>query len=299
MLLKTSANYDIKVQGIASAYDQNWSVKTGATSNYTEIAEHVSLDGLGIPQVDRRFLPFPSDDGGIDTGFHLRPRSMVWKLFVYAETESAYLTAIDQLFTVFRPYDRAMILTVTTPAGATRKLDVYVNGPVDVDQSNQVGYSALVSVPLYAPNPLWYGASTTTETITPSTSPTSKSIVYGGTWAAWPVIRFVGELVDPKLRWRVNTAAGLRYYYIDFTGHTIASGRTYTVDLNPGVKTILDDLGTDRLGNLAEFGTLPQLQVFSTPIDAPSGQNNADLYFTSFAGAGKVEIDYVPRYIAI
>lgn len=161
MLLKTSVKYEVKVQGSAPAYDQNWSIGTAASSSHTEIAHHVSLDGLGIPHVDRRFQPYPTADGGIDTGYHLRPRTLVWKMYIYKETESAFLTAIDQIFTVFRPYTRPIILTITTAQSAVRKLDVYVNGPIDIDQSDQVGYSALITVPLYAPDPLFYGNSTT------------------------------------------------------------------------------------------------------------------------------------------
>jgi len=299
MLINSSYKYDVTVQSLASAYNINRSIKTGVSANYTEIAKHVSLDGLGIPEPERRFLAYPAAHGGIDTGFRLKPRQLAWKLFVSASTESAFLTALDNLFVVFKPTTLPLILTITTPSGAVRKLDCFVNGPVDVAQSQQTGWSAVVTVPLYAPDPTFYGSSTTTQSITATTSPTNASLFYGGSWPAWPVIRFLGELVDPRLQLRITTASGSRYYNIDFTGHTIVSGRTYTADLRPGYKTLVDDLGANRLGNLATPATFPQFRIFAAPIDASAGQNILDLYFTSKSGAARVEIDYIPRYISL
>jgi hypothetical protein len=298
MLINSSYKYDITVQSLASAYNINRSVKTGVAANYTELAKHVSLDGLGIPEPERRFLAYPAAHGGIDTGFRLKPRQLAWKLFVSASTESAFLTALDNLFVVFKPTTLPLVLTITTPSGAVRKLDCYVNGPVEVAQSTQTGWSAVVTVPLYAPDPTFYASSTTTQSITATTSPSQGSL-YGGSWPSWPIIHFLGELVDPRLQLRITTASGSRYYNIDFTGHTIVSGRTYTADLRPGHKTLVDDLGANRLGDLATPATFPQFKIFVAPIDASGGQNIVDLYFTSKSGAARVEFEYVKRYISL
>lgn len=296
----TNATYQITVPNrISSVNDQTYTVKTAASAPSTVIAYHISLDGLGVPDPKRRFTAYPVTDGGIDTGFRLQPRQLTWTMFLNETTEALFDAAKDQLCRVFLPYDRAHTLKVTTPSGYTRWLDVYVNGAIDIDQRNQAGHTAVVKVPLYAPNPIFYDPTLNTHTITPTSSPASSSIFYGGSWHSWPVVKLTGSLTNAVLTLRVANAAGDWYYYIDFSGHTIPAGDIYTIDLNPGTKTAVNNAGDSVLAYCANIGSLAQWRLWAYPVEAASGQNYVDLTYTAKTAAAKVEVLYYNRYIAL
>lgn len=296
----TNATYQITVPNrVSTLYDQTYTIKTAASAPSTVIAYHVSLDGLGVPDPKRRFTAYPVTDGGIDTGFRMQPRQLTWTMFLNETTEAAFDAARDQLCRVFLPYDRAHTLKITTPRGYTRWLDVYVDGSIDIDQRNQEGYTAIVKVPLYAPDPIFYDPTQLTHTITPTASPANATIVYAGTWHSWPVVKLTGELANPVLTLRVVTAVGDWYYYLNFYGHTIPAGDIYTIDLAPGAKTAVNNAGASVLGYCIDVASLSQWRLWAYPIEAASGQNFIELTYTAKGAAAKVEILYYNRYIAV
>lgn len=296
----TNATYQITVPNkVNTLDDQTYTIKTAASAPSTVIAYHVSLDGLGVPDPKRRFTAYPVTDGGIDTGFRLQPRQLTWTMFLNETTEAAFDAAKDQLCRVFMPLDRPHTLKVTTPSGATRYLSVYVNGALDIDQRNQEGCTAIVRVPLYAPDPIFYDPTQLTHTINPTASPASSSIMYAGTWHSWPVVKLTGSMTNAVLTLRVVNAAGDWYYYIDFSGHTIPAGDIYTIDLAPGRKTAKNNAGASVLNYCANIGSLAQWRLWAYPIEAASGQNYVDLTYTAKTAAAKVEVLYYNRYIAL
>jgi hypothetical protein len=288
----TSATYEITVPNRVSAlYDQSYTIKTAASAPSTVIASHISLDGLGVPDPKRRFTAYPVTDGGIDTGFRMQPRQLTWTMFLSEATEAAFDAARDQLCRVFLPYDRPHVLKITTPAGSTRWLDVYVNGPIDLEQRNQEGYTAVARIPLYAPNPIFYSTTLNTHTITPVSSPATSSIMYAGTWHSWPIIKLTGQLTNAVLALRVVNGAGDWYYYVDFSGHTIPAGDVYTIDLTPGVKTAKNSAGASVLSYCANIGSLAQWRLWAYPV--------VELTYTAKSAAAKAEVLYYNRYIAL
>lgn len=231
----SNAVYEITVPNqLDSGDDTTYTVKSAASAPSTVIATHVGIDGLGVPEVRRKVDAFPTADGGIDTGYQLQPRQLTWKMLINEATEAAYDAARDQLQRVFMPLgQRPHVLKVTPAGGGTRCLDVYVSGAVEFAQSGQMGYSALATFQLMAPDPIWYTPTERSQALGLTSSSGSANVDYLGNWFESPVIELTGELSSPQ----VEDAQGNTIF---FQGHTIPAGQTYVVDLRPGAKTVIN-----------------------------------------------------------
>lgn len=297
----SNAVYQVVVPNrLSSALDLTYTVKSNAGAPSPVIATHVGLDGLGVPEVKRRTNAYPTAEGGVDMGYQLQPRQLTWKMLIAATSEILYDAARDELQRVFMPLGhRPHVLKVTTAGGATRCLDVYVNGAVEMNQRDQEGYSCLVTVPLYAPYPIWYDPTPVTETITPAGSPTTKVITYTGTWHTWATITITGQIQDANVQVQAAWAGGTVYYNVPFTGHTIPSGQAYTINLAPNALTVVNGGGLNRAQYLSDFGGLARWRLFAAPIEAYNGQNTVRLLYTAVGAGAGVSLTYYRRYIGL
>jgi hypothetical protein len=120
----------------------------------------------------------------------------------------------------------------------------------------------------------------------------SKTIVYGGSWRAYPVVTIVGPITDPVL---TNATTGQK---LDFTGITIASENTYIIDCRYGYKTVKNAAGVNKLADLTSDSDLAEFHI------APSGEVNAGNNAFTLTGTltdanTQVTIAYNERFIGI
>lgn len=310
MLLKSYDLYEVHTRQIDGSYGRHYNIATAATSSYTAIAKHISLDGVGIPPVTRHYQSNHQIAGGIDIGYTLRPRNLVWKMMISAATESAFDAARDAIVECFNPH-LALRLVVTTVDGYDAgdssgvrngfTLDCFVNGPIDFRQSEQLGHSSIVTVPLYAPDPVWWvnNAYTANWYLSGSSGTLNETIDYYGTWETWPSIALTGEIEDPRIEVTWSTGEGDITYNIDLDGTTIGAGDTYYFDLAPGAKTVVDSVGDNKIGDIADFSTFSQLRLHAKPLGETSAAHAVNVYYTSISGSPYLQFLWYPRYIAI
>lgn len=121
-------------------------------------ARFLYLDGTGIFPISRLKSNIPHEDGVGDKGFRAEARRMTLALYVEAQTadEVAACAYYDFLTYLFQPTASPLILQMTRFDNAVRRIEVYLDGQIDYSQSNRIGGSSKVIIPLYAPDPSFY-----------------------------------------------------------------------------------------------------------------------------------------------
>jgi len=253
---------------------------------------HLSMRTAGVR---RKTFSYPGADGGVDKGYTLDPLRMVWELFVKADTESAFETKRENIYRLFKPFDSAIkIRCDLVGLGPLREIDAIVDGPVDFQQSKQLGFSALVRVPLYAPNGLWHS---TSEVIETSTLPGSSMIVaYSGNYMGWPVIEIVGQVTDLVLTTTLATAYRTETSVIKLIGTTVADGDTYVIDMRGSVKRAYGTSpAINRIDKLVDPSWL-NFKLHPIPIEY-EGYNVVNYTYASKNANARVRFRFYNQYI--
>lgn len=121
-------------------------------------AKYLYLDGTGLPPITRIKTRLPHEDGIGDKGFRAEARRMTLAMYVHAQEsdEAAACVDYDFLTYLFQPTDSPLILQITRFDNEVRRIEVYLDGQIDYSQSNRIGGSSKVLIPLYAPDPAFY-----------------------------------------------------------------------------------------------------------------------------------------------
>lgn len=246
-------------------------------------AHVVRLKELGTPPVQRWFYRHHQADGGKDVGFRLEPRRMALELFVQDETETGYDAKLQALYRIFKPYEDPIKLKVTRAGGTVRQIDCYVNGPVEVEQSKQVGYSGIATVMLYAPDPLWYMPTQKTATSLIPTSGATFAVPTQGNYDTWPVVHMQGPVTGLVLTTTLSNAYRSETAVIDLTGVAIAAGDYRRIDLRPGRKTVVDSTGATKVSELVNASWV-NFRLWPAPFK--SGGTNIITYTWSSRSSG-------------
>ncbi len=117
-------------------------------------------------------------------------------------------------------------------------------------------------------------------------------ISYMGTWLSYPTIVLNGPLTEPKIK-NITTNEVIKLDY------TVPEGRTVTINLEYGNKTVTDDLGTNLIGTLTSDSSLATFHLAPSP-EAPSGVNTIGAVATEkTSGKSQIIIRYFTKYIGI
>jgi hypothetical protein len=272
-------------------------VPTYVTIDGTVNAYHVALREVGTPPVKRQIIEYPAADGGVAQSFRLEPRRLVWELFVQADTEAAFEAKRDAVYELFKPTDTPIkIWTDGTSLQPVRQLDALVNGPIDFQQSTQLGYSALVKVPLYAPSPLWYSPTQSIFLTTLLTSGFGATFTYSGNHEEYPIIEIDGMVQDLVL-WQTTTLAFRTVTTrISLQGVTIPAGVTYTINLRPGIKRVIDSSFVNRTGEMADPSWV-DFRLWPAPLRA-NGQQAIFYTYTAKDANAKFRTKVNSRYVS-
>ncbi len=119
----------------------------------------------------------------------------------------------------------------------------------------------------------------------------TDTITYTGTWDSFPTILFIGPMKNPIIR---NLTTGEKIAL----NTTIVGGRTVTISLQYGNKTIVDDLGTNLIGTLTTDSDLATFHIAPAP-EAPSGVNSIGVAALELTAASRMVLEYFTRYIGI
>lgn len=275
-------------------------------------------DGYGMPPIDYKTVHGPFQHGNTPIDFFLLPRiiQFTWRLQDCGRDE--YWTLRNTVMDALRP-NRQLLDTFTTgtlrkvlPDGRMRDISVFLESgptfpfandqwdewgsvntlrfiahdptffdPTDVDVSFTLGAIANLVFPITFP--IEFGSSIINNT---------QTITYTGTWLSYPVITISGPMSGLVIT-NETTDETIEMEY------DIPAGRTVTIDLAYGVKTVEDDLGTNLIGTLTSDSDLSTFHIAPDP-EAPGGANTIRVSGSSgTAGQTEVNINYYTRYIGI
>ncbi len=258
------------------------------------------LDGAGMATVRRITQRTPLQSGVTDRGFRLEPRQMSLALFIRQETEAQADAMRDKLAYIFGPTITPLKLLATRLDGTQRQIDCFVDGTLDFPQSERLGASQKVVIPLRAPDPTWYDPTQVSSTTSMSSMPvtTANYSTTGITADDWPVFNITGPVTNLVI---THAPVGDA---IDFTGTTIPGGETWIVDLRPGYKTVYRQSdNANRLyavttSSVRYFGTL---RMLNQKLAASYGvaYNRFALTGSGTTGASSFVVKYYKRYLSL
>lgn len=119
----------------------------------------------------------------------------------------------------------------------------------------------------------------------------SVNVTYSGTWETFPIIEIAGPLENPII---TNTTTDEK---LEFT-IDIPAGRTVTIDLTYGNKSVVDDLGTNLIGKLSADSDLATFHIAPIP-EAVGGVNVITLTGLNPTGSTSVILKYFTRFFGI
>lgn len=268
----------------------------------------LSAEG-GMATVRRITERGPQQHGETDTDFRLEPTLFPLGLIAYAASIADHFTVRDQLLRLFRPSRTPIALRWTLENGSVRQLDVHVAGRLAFNSVDSRGFTQRCVIPLAAADPTLYDP--TQEAVTygvgagntgwafPITFPEgfgssnvsqSRAIAYAGSWRAFPTITITGPITDCVI---TNTTTGDK---LDFTGVTIAAANTYTIDLAYGRKTVVNQLGVNKVADLTTDSDLATFAL-EAANEAPGGVNTITVTGSSANTNTEIYLRYYPRYV--
>jgi len=275
------------------------------------------IGNLGMPTVEWQTTRGPYQHGKTVHDYRLRPRTVQLQAYWTGCSRDEYWRLRSEILDIFRPNRSATNLPgrlrTVRRDGSMRDLWCYVlDGPVfpQGDPKAWQEWAVEDTVRLIAFDPVLFDpAGTTTDIITIENElvfpinpfiiwgpmaaiAVNANITYAGTWREWPTLTFVGPLEAPLVR---NVTLDLEIGF----NYTITGGRTVTVDLTPGRKTVTDDLGNNLLAYISEDSDLAEFRLECDPIAA--GGINAMYAQASgvMNGVSQINIEWLNRYIGV
>lgn len=117
------------------------------------------------------------------------------------------------------------------------------------------------------------------------------ALVYAGDVDSYPVITITGPLANPVL---TNLVTGDT---LDFTGGTVGSADTWTIDTRYGRKSVLNASGSSVANYLSDASDLATFRLVSDPI-APGGTNTITMGGSAQGTAAAATLSWYNRYLS-
>lgn len=254
----------------------------------------MSRDGYGMPPLEWHTSRGPFQHGETPLDYRLRPRTiqmiMRWQASSRLQLWQNRLALLD----ILRPNRSATAtpgrLRKILPDGSVRDILVHVQsgpsfGPDRPDRWEEWSFEEVVR--FVAHDPLFFDP--TQQVYTPAPMVGTANLVYLGDWEEWPIIEYVGQMNDPVI---TNLTTGL---LITLT-YNIPAGRTVTINLAPGYKTVVDDLGANLIQYITNDLTTWNLE--SDPL-ATDGVNQIQFAVGASWPGSAMSIRYYHRWVGI
>jgi len=277
------------------------------------------ISGQGLPPVNYRTQRGPFQDGVTPLGFVLGSRTVILTHRRNTGCRDEYWGARADFMNFIRPNRQVVgeftpgTLRREEPNGAKRDLCVFIlSGPdfIGTQQGRWDEFNFQEIITFVAHDPLFFDPdqqlldlllpASGDELDFPITFPIRFSsdggvpldtLTYNGTYKSFPIIIIQGPIKNPVI---TNVTTNER---IELET-TILTGRTVTINLGFGNKTVVDDLGTNLIGELTTDSDLAEWHIAADP-EAPGGVNRIG---TGGSGAGvptRIAIQWFERFIGI
>jgi len=271
------------------------------------------LAGIGMSPVEHNIQRAPFQDGATYLASFLRPRVVTFSLaLVDWSSELAVWDARDAMLSIVSALADGFGLLATLPSGAERRLDLRFADDLDMPIAwrNWTLHQPTVMQAI-AHQPLWYDPTSVNWTymfdpglgdwIFPLPFPRGfgsydigieETKDYEGTFKAYPIITIGGPITNLVI---LNETTDEQ---LDFTGYTVADARVMTIDLTPGVKTVLLDDDTNLIDKLTDDSDLATWHIAADP-EATDGQNTMVVSGTGADPGTFIQIRFFTKYIGI
>lgn len=273
--------------------------------------------GHGMPPIEYRTSRGPFQSGETALDYVLRPRIVQYIHRISASCRDEYWDERARILNLLRPnrqlantFQPGVLRKITTD-GTKYDLNVFIaDGPMFTQEANkwdEWGSTHTIRFIAYDPvyfNPtagsLAFSLAAQTQLVFPITFPITfgsstlddtQTITYAGTWLSLPTITLVGPLTSPTI---YNTTTGEQVGL----NYEIPSGRTVTINLSYGYKTVEDDLGTNLIGTLDTDSDFATFHIAPDP-EAAGGVNSIRATASGAANDSSISVSYYTRYIGI
>jgi hypothetical protein len=276
----------------------------------------ISYSGFGTPPIQYITQRGPFQHGETVKDFFLRPRVIQLLIRQGFINRTAWWGGRASLLDEIRP-NRQLTATAAVPGqlrlvqtdGTVRDLNVFISEgprfePRIPTQWDEHAFQEVLRFTAYDPVAFDPAEVTVAFAITlaahlvfPITFPIqfgsgliddTQNVTYLGTWEEFPIITVVGPIKDFRLD---NVTTGEK---IEFSAD-IDPGRTVTIDLRPGFKTVVDDLGANLIGIVTSDSDLATWHLAPDP-EVTNGVNALRLRGTNPTGGTSVTLRYFDRY---
>jgi hypothetical protein len=277
------------------------------------------IQGQGLPSIDYRVQRGPFQDGVTPLGFTLGSRNVLMTHRRNAGCRQDYWDARADFLDFIRPNRQEVdefipgILRKVLPNGDKRDLSVFIlNGPdfVGKQQGRWDEFSFQEVITFVAHDPVFFDPDSLLQELTlptngdelsfaitypirfssPGGVPTDD-VEYDGTYKSFPTFVLQGPMREPIID---NVSTGERIKIED----DIDAGRTVTINLTFGNKTVTDDLGNNLIGELSTDSDLATFHLAPDP-EADDGVNEIGITAQLTTAASRATISWFNKYFGI
>lgn len=275
--------------------------------------------GWGLPPIQAIVERGALQNGDTPVDYRFDARTITLNLFVEAYNYIDHLAIREKLSKIFAVSNSEGVLNITysytpvPPPGVSpltytfqRSIDVLVRGGLQFGSFEYNDYNVDATVELRASDPMWYDPNAlglqVTQTVAGTATPIpliypvtfgglginqTTTLAYNGTAVEYPMLTItVGDPSDITNLYIINETTGKTLYF-----PTLYAGRTYTVNLTYGYKTIVNDLGENSIGLLSVASNLA-----TWAIDPSVGENVITVQANTSNSTSVVEMTYYVRY---
>lgn len=267
---------------------------------------------LGAAPVQRHETRGAQQHGSTDRGRTLRARNFGLTFKADGQTFRGYWDIRDELIRVFKSTEALYELRFTFGNGDVRSIDCNRSGGLTYPSNRRSAFSDRPTVEFRAPDPTFYDPNEQSETygiggggdafeiplaipweIGSSVIDITKSIAYGGSWQAYPIITINGPITNCVIS-NLTTSEVL-----DFTGTTIGVGDYYEIDTRYGHKTVIDSSGVSQQADLTDDSDLGTFHLEPPVLDDATRDNDIQVTGSGVTEATEVYLRFKVRYEGI
>lgn len=285
-------------------------IRGSSVLDLTDLVQHhvIAFDGFGAPPIRRLSERGPLQDGDSDIGFRLDPRTIRLQVYLYGLTGAGLHQRREALLGVLRPGVSAdpVKLRYTYPSGVVRQIDTHLSGGMTFNGGGRLRETMPEVIELRAADPTWYDPTITSVPFSASGGgsgfvfPLSTNFTFGGStlaastvitldgnnaWKTYPIITITGPVVNCTI---LNTSTGEKLQF----PATIGAGKVYTIDTRYGQKTVVDELGANKIAELSSDSNLATFHL-------EPGDNSISTSGTSTTSATGIAFQFNPRFLGV
>lgn len=308
-----------------------WAIVSGTEYDLTGagILYQEHGDGFGLPPHHRFTQRGPQQHGETNRDFRLDPRPITLAAGFARECDADVYDARRRLLGIFKSSNTPIKLRWDLSNGAVRQIDTFYDGSMTlplrsaaaggIRSQNQSGQTLMgrnggvyqrTAIDLIAEDPTFYDPTLQVVTLSntsfgaglavpmpvpfsvgASSAALSQAITYAGDWLSYPTLRLIGPLTSPVVQ---NTTTG---EVLDFTGAIIDPTDFWDIDLNYGVKTVVDSAGTSQIGALRDGSDLATFHLAAADDASATRANTIALTATGSTSVSALRVSWYNRFI--